>query len=574
MRGLNPFETSRRTCARFVAYVLHPRHAERNAQARSISISLMKYLRWLVAFFPATLLLAETPVPLPIKVVIVSMFQGKGDQPGERRLWQQRLHLEQNYPLPAADSDAWTDGNGVLVYTTGMGVSNAAASTMALGLDPRFDLRQAYWLIAGIAGIDPADGSMGSAVWARYVVDGGLAHELDAREIPDNWSTGYIPLGSSRPFDHNGHPTNPSQVFELNRGLAQWAYSLTKDTVLPDTPALAKRRSEFTGYPNAQRAPFVLMGDNLSDSTFWHGEKMTKFGNDWVDFWTDHQGKFATKAMEDSGTLQSLRNLARAGKVDFNRVMVLRTASNYTMQSPDMTAWQSLARERGASLSAFNEALEAAFVVGNRVVQTLLKDWPMAQNTIPAASVTVQALPDDPACDADDRRFMSRAYELARSSVVHGNHPFSALLVKDGKIIFEYENTIYSTRDITQHAETGLIGKATQQFDPATLAASTLYASTEPCVMCCGAIRWAGIHRVVYGTTSSQLSRVIEQILPPKAPSAGRPPLALECREVFARTEPSIKVFGPLMEEEGLTIHEGYWANDPVLKGYIAKQQK
>src|SRR5258708_19783243 len=97
-----------------------------------------------------------------------------------------------------------------------MGVSNAAASTLALGLDPRFDLRQAYWLVAGISGIDPADGSMGSAVWARFVVDGGLAHELDAREIPDGWSTGYIPLRSSRPFHRHGPPMTPSPAFALN----------------------------------------------------------------------------------------------------------------------------------------------------------------------------------------------------------------------------------------------------------------------------------------------------------------------------------------------------------------------
>jgi tRNA(Arg) A34 adenosine deaminase TadA len=189
----------------------------------------------------------------------------------------------------------------------------------------------------------------------------------------------------------------------------------------------------------------------------------------------------------------------------------------------------------------------------------------------PAA--TVEAFPDDPACTADDRRFMARAYELARSSVAHGNHPFSALLVKDGKIIFEYENTIYSTHDLTQHAETGLIGKATQQFDPETLAACTLYASTEPCIMCCGAIRWAGIRRVVYGTTSSQLSRVVALTLPPKSPVVNPPPL-LECREIFARTEPGVKVFGPLMEAEGIAIHLGYWPHDPVLLAILAKAKK
>jgi tRNA(Arg) A34 adenosine deaminase TadA len=181
-----------------------------------------------------------------------------------------------------------------------------------------------------------------------------------------------------------------------------------------------------------------------------------------------------------------------------------------------------------------------------------------------AAAAAVLPLPDDPACDAADRQFMARALELAKSAVAHGNHPFSALLVKDGKIIFEYENTIYTTKDITQHAETGLIGKATQQFDPETLAACTMYASTEPCIMCCGAIRWAGIKRLVYGVTATQLNKVVAGVLPPKSPVVNpRPPL--ECREIFARTEPSISVKGPLMEEEGIAIHAAYWPHDRVI---------
>jgi tRNA(Arg) A34 adenosine deaminase TadA len=91
--------------------------------------------------------------------------------------------------------------------------------------------------------------------------------------------------------------------------------------------------------------------------------------------------------------------------------------------------------------------------------------------------------------------------------------------------------------------------------------------------MCCGAIRWAGIHRVVYGTTSSQLSRVVDRLLPPRAASTAKPAL-LECREVFARTDPSIAVRGPLMETEGLVIHENYWPNDPVLKPHFAAPSK
>ena len=311
------------------------------------------------------------------------MFEHEGERPGERQLWEERLDLNQRLAFPAGRSDIYTNGEGLLLITTGMGVSNAAASVMALGLDPRFDLTKAYWLVAGISGIDPHDGSMGSAVWTDFVVDGGLAHEIDAREIPDDWKTGYTPLRSPRPYDRNGEPVNPSQFFRLNEGLMQWAYQLTKDTPLLDRPELTLRRAEYVGYPNAQRAPFVLIGSHISDSTFWHGEKMTEFGNDWTIFWTEGQGNFTTKAMEDSGTLQSLTNLSVAGKVDIERVMVLRTAANYTMPSPGMTAAQSLARERGAALSAFNESLEAAFHVGNRVVQELLNNWDTYADTIP-----------------------------------------------------------------------------------------------------------------------------------------------------------------------------------------------
>jgi purine nucleoside permease len=47
-------------------------------------------------------------------------------------------------------------------------------------------------LIAGIAGIDPSMGTLGSAAWARYLVDFGLRNEIDASEKPANWTTGYL----------------------------------------------------------------------------------------------------------------------------------------------------------------------------------------------------------------------------------------------------------------------------------------------------------------------------------------------------------------------------------------------
>src|SRR5271165_6485348 len=117
---------------------------------------------------------------LPVKVVVVTMFErgaDTGDEPGEFQFWVEREKLNRVLPLPAGYHDLRTNGSGVLGMVTGIGTAKAAASIMALGLDPRFDLRKTYWIVAGIAGIDPADGSLGSAAWAEWVVDGDIAHQ-------------------------------------------------------------------------------------------------------------------------------------------------------------------------------------------------------------------------------------------------------------------------------------------------------------------------------------------------------------------------------------------------------------
>src|SRR6266853_1630089 len=122
--------------------------------------------------------------PIPIKVVIVAMFErgeDTGDTPGEYQLWVEREHLDQIIPLPAGYHHVRLNKDGVLGILTGVGTAKAAASVMALGMDPRFDLSKAYWLVAGIGGGDPADVSLGSAVWADHVIDGDISYEIDAR---------------------------------------------------------------------------------------------------------------------------------------------------------------------------------------------------------------------------------------------------------------------------------------------------------------------------------------------------------------------------------------------------------
>jgi len=322
--------------------------------------------------------------PIPVKVVVVAMFEvgaDTGDQPGELQYWVERDHLDQVFPLPDAYHDARMNSHGELAIVTGQGTAHAAATVMALGLDPRFDFSHAYWLIAGIAGASPDAASLGSAVWANWIVDGDLGYEIDARETPPSWTTGFVPLRKKSPYEPPAVAL-PGQLYQTNRDLMDWAYSLTKNIKLADSDHLKEIRSHFEG-AMAQNPPQVLLGDEVSSSTYWHGKLMDQWAAQWMSYFTDGKGKFATTAMEDTGTLQSLEYLAKAGRVDWQRILVLRTVSNYDRQPKGMDAATSLASQRVGQYGAYLPSLEAAYTVGHAVVGELLQHWNQYREQLP-----------------------------------------------------------------------------------------------------------------------------------------------------------------------------------------------
>jgi len=327
---------------------------------------------------------AAQPRPIPVKVVVIAMFEqgaDTGDAPGELQYWVERDHLDKIYPLTAGYHAVRMNSEGEMAVLTGQGTAHAAATIMAVGLDPRFDFSHAYWIVAGIAGGNPDRISLGSAAWARWVVDGDLGYEIDAREIPQDWTTGYLPLRKKQPYETPAEPM-AGQVYALNSGLARWAFNLTRGTRLDDSEHLKEIRSEFEGSA-AQRAPFVTMGDEVSSSTYWHGKLMDAWATDWMRYFTGGQGEFATTAMEDSGTLQSLEFLAHGGRVDEKRILVLRTVSNFDRQPRGLTASESLARQRIGKYAAYLPSIESAYRVGHGVVNELLNHWAHYEGSVP-----------------------------------------------------------------------------------------------------------------------------------------------------------------------------------------------
>ncbi|MEO1035387.1 MAG: DUF952 domain-containing protein [Pseudomonadota bacterium] len=342
--------------------------------------------------FGCTTTPAEQAEPQRPKIVIVTMFErgaDSGDAPGEFQLWNERRKLTRVFSFHGHHDLHMDESGDLLAIVTGVGTAKAAASVMALGMDPRFDLSQSYWLIAGISGFDPNDASLGSAAWAEYLVDGDLAHEIDAREKPADWQWGYIARHTKVPFDPN-KPEPRGEVFRLNPALVQWAYELTRDMTLPDSTALAASRSRYTNYPNARKPPFVLRGDHLAALTFWHGEILNGWANAWVDYWSDGNGEFVSSAMEDTGSFQSLTYLNRLGRANKDRVLVLRTASNYTVPPPGVGAAENLLSENDG-YSGLGAALESAYRVGSVVIDTLLADWPRYRDTTPEPAMSTSA---------------------------------------------------------------------------------------------------------------------------------------------------------------------------------------
>lgn len=155
--------------------------------------------------------------------------------------------------------------------------------------------------------------------------------------------------------------------------------------------------------------------------------------------------------------------------------------------------------------------------------------------------------------DGTIEKNLRRSIEAARSAREKGNHPFGAVLVDEsGEVLLEAENNVVTGSDITGHAETNLIREASKQFDQETLSKCTLYASTEPCPMCAGAIYWSGIGRVVFGLSQAGLYQGV------LGGDEGEGFL-LTCREVFSHGEREIAVVGPMLEEEASLVHEGFW---------------
>ncbi|PFH62326.1 hypothetical protein XA68_14053 [Ophiocordyceps unilateralis] len=323
------------------------------------------------------------------RVMIISMFAPEADS------WHSRFHESKLGNLSAvaiASSGlsilfphvSCTQDGLICQATLGEGEINAAASMTALMLSPNFHLARTYFLLAGIAGVSPRQATLGSVALARFAVQAALQTEIDPRSLPANWSTGYIPFGRSVPFEYPAILYG-TEVFELNTGLRDAAFTLASRATLADDDASRRYRALYGRhgpYAKATLPPAVVKCDCTTSDVYYSGTILSEVFENTTHVWTNGTGVYCMTAQEDNAALEVLVRAAVEGIVDYSRVMVMRTASDFDRPPPGVSDLHHLTR---VDQNGFKIATENLYRAGIEIVKGILADWqPTYSGGVPA----------------------------------------------------------------------------------------------------------------------------------------------------------------------------------------------
>lgn len=309
------------------------------------------------------------------KVFIVSLFDSEAD------VWYEHMPtlLDQNITVPGLSplfpDTHCTSTSEVCQLTLGEGEINAATSLTALIFASTFNLTSTYFLVAGIAGINPHIATTGSVTFARYAVQFDLQYEFDARQIPANDSSGYFPQNSYYPDEAAGidYPGEiyGTEVFELNDNLKQRAMYLATQVALNDTPDAQAYRATYP-YAPANQPPSVVACDTGTSNVYWSGSTLGDAFSNYTQLLTNGSGSYCASQQEDNAVCEALVRGNIAGKVDFARLIIMRTASDFDRAPPTETEVYHLLY---ADQAGFNPSIENIWLAGNEIVQDVLMYW-------------------------------------------------------------------------------------------------------------------------------------------------------------------------------------------------------
>ncbi|RYP62882.1 hypothetical protein DL771_009531 [Monosporascus sp. 5C6A] len=324
----------------------------------------------------------QTPDKIAPKVLIISMFTP------EAEVWYNHLPssglgdlLAVNVSIPGLSpifpQVHCTASGEICQVTAGESEINAAASLTALALSPRFGLTRTYFLAAGIAGVNPKLATLGGVALARFAVQVALQYEIDAREMPAGFGTGYFPFGGYEPRDY---PVilYGTEVLELNGALRDRAYTLASRATLADDAVAAAHRAMYAEAPGgvferATRPPSVVRCDTATSDVYYSGALLSETFENTTRIWTNQTAvTYCMTAQEDNAVLEVLLRAHLWGLVDYKRAIVMRAGSNFDRPPPSVTAYAHL---RLSDQDAFDIAVENLYRAGVEIVRGIVDEW-------------------------------------------------------------------------------------------------------------------------------------------------------------------------------------------------------
>ncbi|EPE25932.1 hypothetical protein GLAREA_01844 [Glarea lozoyensis ATCC 20868] len=320
------------------------------------------------------------------KVIIITMF------PPEADAWLHPANvsnsidtlLAQNITVPGfaplyPKIHCQASGEACLLIT-GEGEINAASTITSLVHSTAFDLRHTYFLISGIAGVNPNQGTLADVIFAKFSVQFGLQYEFDAREMPKGWNTGYAGLGANHP-DMYPTATYGTEVFELNTNLRDIALGFASSATLIDSPESVKYRANYNlqtaakstpKFKQAIRKPAVKKGDVMCSDVYYTGTLLGESAENTTRLYSNGSATYYMTAQEDNATLEALLRGAAHKVLDFSRVILMRSAANFDRPHPAITSYDNLYT---VVQGGFGSSLKNLQITGTLVIRGIINEW-------------------------------------------------------------------------------------------------------------------------------------------------------------------------------------------------------
>ncbi|CEP61979.1 purine-nucleoside phosphorylase LALA0_S04e04984g [Lachancea lanzarotensis] len=305
------------------------------------------------------------------KVLVINMFTP------EQNAWVNNLDLKYNISVPMLSPEyPFVHSNSnytIMSVTTGEGEINAASTITALALSPLFDLTDTYFIVSGIAGGSPDLTTIGSVTYPKYGVQVGLQYEIDSREIPANWSYGYVNFKTSQTNVYPG-TIYGTEIFELNEALRDRAMQVASNVTLNNgTSGNVAFRQKYNTSMAVTGSPKLVACDTATSDVYWSGAILEKAFSDYVTTVSNSSATYCSTQQEDNATLEAFLRAAKHGLVDYARIVVMRGISDIDRAPPGMNATTFFFSKslQGGSSSAYANL----YAAGLPFVQDILGNW-------------------------------------------------------------------------------------------------------------------------------------------------------------------------------------------------------